>query len=216
VTTWGASCLPGEPDRGFSEDLPLLPEGLDLRRRRRTSSRSSVVSRPGGGRHRDQPGGASSESSGPTAQNGGRALLGCGPSGPARRAASATQGDTAVGLRHRGLPPPPKGNSVHATGSSPESLRGRPHARTAARRGLQSIPRPPRSRSRIVLSCGSVRRASLAGPHAAAPPSWYLAHGAFLRWPPWPAAGFGFANSQQPEECAISLLPPSPAWCSVR
>jgi hypothetical protein len=31
-----------------------------------------------------------------------------------------------------------------------------------------------------------------------------LAHGAFLRWPPWLAAGLGEAN--QPEECAISLF----------
>jgi hypothetical protein len=31
-----------------------------------------------------------------------------------------------------------------------------------------------------------------------------LSHGAFLRWPPWQAAGLGFPNS--PEECAFLLF----------
>jgi hypothetical protein len=31
-----------------------------------------------------------------------------------------------------------------------------------------------------------------------------LCHGAFLRWPPWQAAGCGLANPNRPEECAIS------------
>jgi hypothetical protein len=35
-----------------------------------------------------------------------------------------------------------------------------------------------------------------------------LAHGAFLRWPPWPAAGLRLTNS--PEECALFAFPPQP------
>ena len=84
------------------------------------------------------------------------------------------------------------------------SRTGRRPVGRPSRRARRSTPRPPRPRLHAVPPRGSARRASRAP--VMRPPSHLdiLSRGAFLRWPPWPAAGLLLNNS--PEECAISLF----------
>src|SRR6516165_10399674 len=112
--------LPGEPGRGVSEDLPLLPERLDL-------SAPPAHFLPLLGR---QPVLAAAvipiglAAPVPNRLRGRLELpaeLFRGPARPGQLDEPRPQlrRIRRSGLWHRGLPPPPKGNSVHGTGSSP-------------------------------------------------------------------------------------------------
>src|SRR4029453_13804092 len=115
--------LPSKPGRGFFQDVPLFAEGLvlasepaDLLPLLRGQAIRAVAVIAGG-------------LADPVPDRL-RARLELAPQ-LLRDATRADQLDEArpqlwrirrSGLRHRGLPPPPKGNSVHGTGSSPEAL----------------------------------------------------------------------------------------------